>query len=424
MKNSYAKIVFGPLIILLCNFSFLNSSAQCSNRYLDTVFTNIDSTLNIAYTTTAGGSTTELMDIYQPGGDSACLRHLVIFMHGGAFFEGTKNDGDIEYLCQHFAKRGYVCASLNYRLASSLVDLYDSTQIFTYAWYAMSDLKAAVRYFYKDAGQTNQWKIDTNVIFIGGSSAGGIASDFAGTLDSVGELETPFQTIANNNGGIEGNSGNAGYSTKIAGVASLAGAVNSLTWINPGTPPMVMCQGTADGTIPYDCDVALRQYTGGFYYTLKFCGSGAMAPVLDSAGVRYSLLPFPGSGHVPWDTNTVIMSRTDSAVAAFFYSVNCQQASGGCSSTDTTTVISSVAEGPQIYLFPNPATTQLHILQSVNAWASVKLFDCTGRKVAEQNGVTNQFLLPLDGLAQGIYILEVRHGDSQNECITRKVVIE
>lgn len=410
-------------LLLFCCFRAQQAGAQCTNRYLDTIFPAIDSLTNVSYTTTAGGGNTiELMDIYQPAGDSACLRHLVIFAHGGAFFEGTKNDGDVEFLCHRFAQRGYVAVSINYRLASSLVLLYDSSQIFKYIMEASSDFKAAIRFFYKDASLTNQWNIDTNSVFIGGSSAGAIAADFIATVDSLGELAPAFQTVATANGGINGNSGNAGYSDKVIAVASLAGAVNELSWIKPSTPPMVLCQGTADGTIPYDCDIALRQYTLGLYPTIRFCGSGEMAPRLDSVGVNYSLRPFPGSGHVPWDTNVLIENQMDSAVAAFFYQVKCTQPTGSCHGPNA---VATLINEPNLNIYPNPANNILHItLTDANQLSELRLYDCTGRLVLQKYAGGNQTTLAVDGLAQGVYLLRVYLQGEGKEAIVRRVVIE
>jgi hypothetical protein len=421
MKLKTYSVVYALLLLLLSSFS-PECKSQGTSRYLDTVFTAIDTTMNIVYTTTAGGvaGDTELMDIYQPAGDTACLRHLIVLEHGGAFFEGTKNDGDQEFLGRRFAQRGYVCATINYRLASSVVDLYDSAQIFTYMMKAISDMKASIRYFYKDAGLTNQWGIDTNSIFILGSSAGAIAADYVGLVDSVAELDVPYQTICNTNGGIDGNSGNAGYSSKIIGVASLAGAIDRLSYIKPTSPPIVFCQGTADGTIPYYCGDALTQYTGGLYYTIHYCGSGEMSPQMDSVGVSNSLMPFPGSGHVPWDTNTLIENRMDSAVAAFFYSVKSSQLS-----CPTSTGIAALTSQPQVSISPNPTNNLLHInLAGAFELSEIRLYDCTGREVRRQNTGGKQSIVATEGLAQGVYLLRIDLKGANTTPITQRVVIE
>jgi acetyl esterase/lipase len=422
MVSKHYKTFFVFLLIHIFCLSN-NASAQCTGRYLDsTSFSSVDSFQNIIYTTTAGGGTdTELLDIYQPHGDTACLRHLIIFMHGGAFFQGTKNDGDIEFFAYHMAKRGYVCASINYRLASSIIDLYDSTQIFKYAYYGFSDLKAAIRYFYQSAAQSNHWNIDTSAIFVAGSSAGGIDADFVTSLDSVGQLVPAFQTIANANGGIDGNSGNLGYSTRVIGAASLAGAVYSVNWITSSAPPTIFCQGTADGTVPYDCGNSLTQYIGRLP-TINLCGSGEMAPRFDSLGIRYSLLPFPGSGHVPWDTNVVIAHRTDSAVAAFFYSVNCTQATGHCNQP---LGISNIESTNQLAVYPNPASNYIQIVvQDQNELAEYSLSDYTSREVLRSTAKGKQTTLSVRGLAPGLYLLRIYLADRDSPPLTRKIIIE
>jgi len=417
---------YGIIIIivsfLIQIFVFSNASkAQCSSRYLDTtLFSAIDSFTNVTYTDSAGGTTSEVMDIYQPSGDTACLRHLIIFAHGGAFFEGTKNDGDMDFFAHRFAQRGYVCASINYRLASSVIDLYDSAQIFKYTYQCVSDYKAAIRYFYKSASQGNHWNIDTTAIFLIGNSAGAIAADFIALLDSLNELQPAYQTIVTANGGIDGNSGNSGYSTKISAYGSLAGAIIGVDWIKPGAPPMVLCQGTADATVPYNCGQALTQYTGGLFPTINMCGSGQMAPQLNTVGATYSFLPFPGSAHVPWDTNIVIANKTDSAVAAFFYQINCTQAVGHCNEPAG---VANIAATSHLSIYPNPAKDQMEIaVDGQNKLTAVSIFDITGREVLLQSANGARTSISVGTLSPGVYMLHVELRD--NTHLTQKIIIE
>ena len=55
------------------------------------------------------------MDVYEPTGDTMAFRPLIIWAHGGSFLGGDKGDSDVAALCQRFTKRGFVCASVNYR---------------------------------------------------------------------------------------------------------------------------------------------------------------------------------------------------------------------------------------------------------------------------------------------------------------------
>ena len=184
-----------------------------------------------------------------------------------------------------------------------------------------------------------------------------------------------------------------------------------------------MCQGTADGTIPYDCAQALHQYTFGLIPTIiDFCGSGAMAPAFDSAGVMNSLMAFPGSGHVPWDTNAVIMSRTDSAVAAFFYQVKCTQIAGHCNEPEGMTNIAPTAN---VNIYPNPATDHIYIsVQDQNELSSVSLYDYTGREVSQTNIIGRNASLSVKGLSAGVYLLRVDMADRNIIPINKKITLE
>ena len=71
-------------------------------------------------------------------------------------------------------KRGYVTASIQYRL-TSIWNLTDSMHMLQTVMNGISDAKAAIRYFRKDAATNgNVFGIDPNQIYIGGYSAGAI----------------------------------------------------------------------------------------------------------------------------------------------------------------------------------------------------------------------------------------------------------
>lgn len=54
-----------------------------------------------------------IMDIYEPEGDNLTDRPVIILAHGGYFIFGGR--GEMADLCQYFAKRGYVAATIDYR---------------------------------------------------------------------------------------------------------------------------------------------------------------------------------------------------------------------------------------------------------------------------------------------------------------------
>jgi len=391
--------------------------AQCSTRYIDSIFGQVDTTFNVIYTTTAGGGTqTLLLDVYTPHGDTATNRKLIVWAHGGAFFEGTKNDNDMQFLCTNFAHRGYVCASINYRLVSSVVLLYDSTTAFKTIDAAVNDMKASIRYFRKNAADSgNTYRIDTTQIYSGGCSAGAIMVDFATTIDSVGETPPYYQAIMDSNGGYEGNSGNLGYSSRVVATASLAGGISNPDWIGPGNPPTFYAQGTADPIIPYECGAVFDGYTGGLVPGLfRLCGSAVLEPQMASLQIPTGLQPFPGAGHVPWDSNQGMMNEVDSALAIFFYTLTCPLPTG----------IPNVPDA-EINVYPNPSTGQIHISAGGgNELSSIALSDITGRQILKQMVSGTQVDVSFPAISAGVYTLQMQLKQEGVSPVTKKIVIE
>ena len=100
------------------------------------------------------------MDIFVPESDR--LRGALLFLHGGGFVGGRKEQ--FLGICASVAlKTGWVCASLDYRLAGK-APFPAQTE----------DVRAAVAYLEAHAAQ---WRIDTNrVALVGGSPGGCIAA--------------------------------------------------------------------------------------------------------------------------------------------------------------------------------------------------------------------------------------------------------
>ena len=74
-----------------------------------------------------GNPYTLLMDIYYPNLtiDPSPERPFIMIVHGGGFQGGDKNEGGIVDLCIFLAERGYVCASINYRLGWNTTNIYN-----------------------------------------------------------------------------------------------------------------------------------------------------------------------------------------------------------------------------------------------------------------------------------------------------------
>ena len=222
------------------------SNAQCSGRFYDpNVFPGFwDSFLPTLPTAVQFGSAPDYqgvtknlsMYIFQPPNDTMAHRPLVILAFGGSFLQGLKESPDVLHLCNAFQKRGFVTASIDYRLGANPID---SLHMMMAVLRGMQDMKAAIRFIYKDALTTNTYKIDTNNIFIGGVSAGAFIGIHCAYLNDTTILAPWMQEALDTIGGLEGNSGNPNFSTKIKGVVNLSGAIGDTSWIKAGDPTMV-----------------------------------------------------------------------------------------------------------------------------------------------------------------------------------------
>jgi len=282
-------------LLVLTLFSAL-TFAQCNGRYETEIFSSVTKT-TVNYSDVYTDNSHE-MDIYTPDGDTEINRPVILYMHAGSFQFGSKSDPDCVDFCESMAKRGYVTASLNYRLSNSLFIFSNELQYET-VLKAVSDAKAAIRYFRKDFTNGDTYGIDPNTIFVGGYSAGGVIAVHLAYIDNVSDLPTSpinVQTIVNDVGGVhglEGDAGNYGYSSGVSGVISFAGGINDVNWIDGNDEPLVSVQGDADVTVNYNCGPG-QNITS----ILTLCGSGEMHPRADAVGVLNDKLIFTGEGHV------------------------------------------------------------------------------------------------------------------------------
>ena len=178
---------------VLCLLVSLSLNAQCGDRYIKQIFDSVDIASSILYGNNVnytGGSEDLYLDFYEPSGDTEPLRPLIVLEHGGSFVGGTRTDGDVVALSEDFAKMGYACTSISYRLGMTGIPFPgpDSVAATEAVIRAYHDMKAAIRFFWKDARENgNTYRIDTNNIYIGGSSAGGFAAVHVAYLDKISE---------------------------------------------------------------------------------------------------------------------------------------------------------------------------------------------------------------------------------------------
>jgi acetyl esterase/lipase len=113
------------------------------------------------------------MDILHPRSLPEKPMPAIVWIHGGAWREGNKEDG-IELLLP-FARRGYFCASIEYRLSHEAIF---PAQI--------EDCKCAIRFLRAHA---TEFYLDSEHIGVWGCSAGGHLAALLGTTHHVQDFE-------------------------------------------------------------------------------------------------------------------------------------------------------------------------------------------------------------------------------------------
>lgn len=110
------------------------------------------------------------MDVYSPVTNDTILRPLLLLIHGGAFFNGDKASAGYAEWGRHFASLGYVVASINYRIGFVPIG---QKHIDRAGYRAVQDAHAAMCYLLR---HPESYHIDPNLLFVGGTSAGGITA--------------------------------------------------------------------------------------------------------------------------------------------------------------------------------------------------------------------------------------------------------
>lgn len=225
----------------------------------------------------------QTLDVLVSDQPVAKKRPLVVFIHGGAWNSGKKEDG-LGAMRLLAATGDYVTATINYRLAPQAV------------WPAqIYDCKAAIRFL---RGKAEEYGIDPARVGVIGISAGGHLVSMLGATNGVTEFEgklgafsdrisavqcvvsycgpTDFLTM-----GAESTTPNP-VSDLLGGVTpdlrKKAGQASPVTWVTAKTVPFFIAHGTEDTLVP-------------------FSQAEEMNRKLTQAGVESHLIAMKGAGH-------------------------------------------------------------------------------------------------------------------------------
>lgn len=238
-------------------------------RYRDELFPTITRTNNIEWGSApdrAGNPVTLRLDMYQPAGDTAARRPVVVVAHSGGFYTGSRTNGTSVDLATRFAKKGYVAVSISYRLLAnvncgSLGGLISDASGCRYATMAAtSDAQAAVRWVRANA---DAYGFDPGRVAIMGDSAGALMSLLTGILADVPGTPEAEEIM----GGAAENTGNPSYSSEVQAWSSISGGLPPTETVglaakmkSAPTPPSpgYLFASPTDNQTPYAWSVDVR----------------------------------------------------------------------------------------------------------------------------------------------------------------------
>jgi acetyl esterase/lipase len=410
------------LLLLIALFGWVSAATAqiCdNNRYKNYIFSSATRTDDVVYGRSTQTNPSQLialqMDIYRPDGDAETSRPLLIVIHGGTFISGTRRDAGIAALSDSFARKGFVVASISYRLQwngfPNPFTSFIKDSITAAAARATQDVRTCLRYFYKTAQNGNPWGVDTSNIFIIGESAGAIAGMHSQYLKSLAQFhQLRDSNIVKRNDGLFGDGGpdtanSIGYSTKAKAVFSICGAIGRQAWLEPNDPPVFSLHAVDDQTVLYRSGQpgAISTFQGP---TLSLDGSFVVDSAARAIGLHSRLLTWPTGGHVPYQnvsnaTQIEYMRQTVDFITQHLYDGICQNFTGSDPRYNQL----------QVEVAPNPVRNQFRVTLPEATAATLRLFDAQGREVfSQQLQGTTQAEIQRPQLPAGVYFLSLTQG--------------
>jgi para-nitrobenzyl esterase len=394
-----------PLSISAQNALGCDGQRYLLDKFTDTTMTTVKygSNFNVTYNPNFPGQAVDLyMDIVQPKGDVLTKRPVIVWAFGGGFVFGERRD--MLPLCQAYAKKGYVCVTIDYRLWSALVGgLPDSTKLTPVIMGAAWDMKAAIRALRSTAANGNPYRIDPDNIIAGGISAGAITAMIVGHMDSTDPITPEIRAVIADGGGFEGRSNNLTTSSAVKGVISMSGALPRREWINAGDPPFAACHGTNDPTVAYGYGKNVYNFYGD--------GDGTCAPYAASVGVPAVLVTVPNGGHVdiynPMGAFGSYAVLWNEKMTTFMHKLVC----------GLTPLPTAEIDNQSFTFSPNPANDEMSLKFSKDTEGGnldVETFDALGRRVfVARNQSSLGFRLRKNDVGgAGFYLVKMRFAGS------------
>lgn len=188
------------------------------------------------------------MDIYEPIDGSSSARPLIVMIHGGAFYNGDKQDEPYIEWCRHYASLGYVAVSVNYRMGF----LPHKDAIDKAGYRAVQDVNAAIRYLLHNA---DKYRIDPDRLFTWGTSAGAITALNVAFMQDKNRPES-----VTDEGLITKHIPECKETFRVKAVANMWGAVHDTTILaNSPNTSIISFHAKEDPIVPYSYGIPFKK---------------------------------------------------------------------------------------------------------------------------------------------------------------------
>lgn len=262
------------------------------------------------------------LDIYRPE-DADGPRPLILFLHGGAFYVGDKQEPAYVDFCNDFASKGYVTASMNYRMGFHV----GKGEIERAGYVAVQDAHAAMRFLVAHAAD---YGIDPAQLYVAGSSAGSITALNLAFMTESARPRSSYggKGLLNNYdlGPIAGSGNDLKADFHIRAVANMWGAMSSIDMLSSSHTDIISFHGDADTVVPYAEGYPFSSIGDFLAQSLseEMYGSLCIDQSAKALGLRSEMHTFEGCGHA---LNTTGKDKTPNAnhteikkqITRFFY---------------------------------------------------------------------------------------------------------
>lgn len=296
------RVTFQLILVSILFLVGTKVKAQDCNelRYIDSLF-EVNTIFNIEFQQARPyGSLLNQpyrLNLYEPTDDTLSHRPLMIFQFGGAYLIGDRLLPPAPAFCTYWAERGFVVASIDYRLGFSALNQGSAERA---VYRGVQDLQAALRYLCEF---NETYGVDTNNIIVSGNSAGAFTT-LHSTFMEQSEAPTSYQGFgigldSYSLGGLyeSGNTYWGNREVKVHGIIANWGAIIDTTFIGD-TPddnvPTILFHGTEDDLVPY---VSGQPFDSPFFPEVY--GSVPIAERLGNTTIPHKFVPLIGAGHEP-----------------------------------------------------------------------------------------------------------------------------